>query len=128
MTTYRNGTFGQHLYGFYQPLTAFNFDHVSTGTHNRCGVFEGLFRRGIRHKRQVSQQQAVWCAATYGGSVVGDIGNGNWQGGVVPLNRHAQRIAHQHDVKPFISKEFGEAIVISGDGRETFFFLFVLLQ
>ena len=53
---------------------------------------------------QISQQQAVWRAATYGGSVVGDIGNGNWQGGVVPLNRHAQRVAYQHDVKSFISK------------------------
>ena len=56
------------------------------------------------------------------------ISNGNWQGGVVPLNRHAQRVAYQHDVKSFIGKEFGEAIVVSGDGRETFFFLFAFLQ
>ncbi|CSF12724.1 Uncharacterised protein [Shigella sonnei] len=104
MTTYRNGTFGQHFYGFDQPLTALNFDHIGTGTHNRCGVFKGLFRRGIRHKRQVSQQQAVWRTTTYGGSVVGDIGNGHRQGGVVTLNRHAQRVAYQHDVKSFISK------------------------
>ena len=77
MTTNRNGTFGQHLYGFYQPLTALNFDHVGTGTHDSRGVFKGLFWCGIRHKRQISQQQAVWRTATYSSSVVGDIGNGN---------------------------------------------------
>lgn len=77
MTTNWNGTFGQHLYGFHQPLTAFNFDHVGSGTHYRCGVFKGLFRRGIRHKWQVSQQKAVWRAATHSGGVIGDIGNGN---------------------------------------------------
>ena len=41
-------------------------------------------------QEQISQQQTVWRTATYSSSVVGDIGNGNWQSGVMPLNRHAQ--------------------------------------
>lgn len=82
--------FGQYLYGFYQLFIVFNFDYVSIGMYNCCGVFEGLFWCGICYKWQVSQQQVVWCVVMYGGSVVGDIGNGNWQGGVVFLNCYVQ--------------------------------------
>ncbi|KUV59522.1 3-methyl-2-oxobutanoate hydroxymethyltransferase [Escherichia coli] len=46
----------------------------------RRGVFKGLFRRGIRHKWQVSQQKAVWRAATVmrAGANMVKIEGGEW--------------------------------------------------
>lgn len=44
------------------------------------------------------------------------------------LYRHAKRVPHQHDVNAFIGKQFGKAVIVSGDGGEAFLFLFVFLQ
>ncbi|CNU19043.1 Uncharacterised protein [Salmonella enterica subsp. enterica serovar Bovismorbificans] len=90
MTTNRHGAFGEHFHRINQPGAAFNFDHIGPRTHHDSRVFTCLFRGGVSHKRQVGEQQAVRRATSHGTSVVSDIFHGDRQGGVVPLNRHAQ--------------------------------------
>ena len=124
----RHRAFRQHFHRFRKPGAAFKLDHVGACAHHNGGVSEGLFRGGVGHKRQVSEQQAMGGAATYRLGVVGDIFHGHRQGRVVPLHRHAQRVTYQHHVDPFIGKQLCKAVVIGGDGGEALLLLFAFLQ
>ena len=88
MAAHRHGALGEHLHRIHQPGAAFNFDHVSASTHDRCRVFECLLRRGIGHKRQIGKQQAGWSPAAHRTRVVSDILNRDRQGGIMSLYRH----------------------------------------
>jgi len=50
--------------------------------------------------------------------VIGNIVNGDGQGGIMPLYRHSQRVAYQHYANAFVGKQFCEAKIISRDGGE----------
>ncbi len=77
------------LYGFYQPLTALNFDHVGTGSMTVAAFSKAC--SGVAYAINGDQPAADSLAHRDVQQQCGRrIGNGNWQSGVMPLNRHAQ--------------------------------------
>ena len=128
MSAYGYRALGEHFHRIRQPCAALDFDHIGPRAHHDGGVLEGLFRRGVSHKRQIGEQQAVWRAPAHRAGMVGDIFYGHRQGGVVALYRHAQRIADQHHVDTLIGKQLCKAVVIGGDSGEAFLLLFAFLQ
>ena len=128
MTANRHRAFGEHFYGIRKPGATFDFDHIRARAHHDGGVFKCLLRSGVSHKRQVGEQQAVGRATAHGAGVVGNVFHGDRQGGVVPLYRHAQRIANQHHVEANIGEQFSKAIVVGSDCCEALFLLFAFLQ
>ncbi|WP_435653619.1 3-methyl-2-oxobutanoate hydroxymethyltransferase, partial [Escherichia coli] len=80
MTTNWNGTFGQHLYGFYQPLAAFNFDHVGPSTHDSRGAPNCLLLADLPFMAYATPEQAFENAATVmrAGANMVKIEGGEW--------------------------------------------------
>ena len=128
MAAHRHGTFGQHFHRFAQPAAAFQLHHVSTGLHQLGGIGTGRLWRGVTHKRHIGQQQTGWRAAADGASMIGNVGDGDRQRGVVALQRHPQRVAYQQHFNALLFKQFGKAGIVGGEGSKLALFLLPLAQ
>ncbi|MCY1428456.1 hypothetical protein D9M71_443390 [compost metagenome] len=120
MRTHGYATFGQQADGFAQPGCAFDFYHVGAGLHQRCAVGKGLFRGGVRHERQVGEDQRAIVATFDAGCVVGHVRRGHRQCAVVALQDHPQRVAHQQHFDAGLAGGLGEGRVVAGQHGDFF--------
>ncbi|MNP31017.1 hypothetical protein D3C76_1241200 [compost metagenome] len=110
----RNAALGKQAYGICQPGCAFELDHVCAGLHQHGAVGERLVGGGISHEWQVSQNQRALIAALDAGNVVGHFSRGDRQRAVVPLQYHAQGVAHEQDLNAGLAGGLREGRVVAG--------------
>ena len=91
---------GQVLHDFDLPRATFEFDHHGAAIlHQAHGILERLGGIRIAHERHVRQQERTPQAPRNITCMVNHVGHRHWHGRIVPLDDHAQRITHQHEIR-----------------------------
>ena len=83
-------------------------------------LLPGILGIGIAHERQVGHEKAAGSATTGAAGVVGHFFHGHGQGGIVPLQDHAQGIAHEYDLYAGFHENSGKTGVVGRDRGEFF--------
>ena len=109
---------GEQAGGIGDPGAAFEFDDLRAGPHQRGGVLQGLGFRGVAHERHVAHQQGAFVAALDATHVIDHVVHGDRQGAVVPLQHHAERVAHEQHFDAGAGRHAGEAGVIGRQADE----------
>ena len=98
---------------------ALELDHLRAAfLHEAHGVRERDVGRRITRERQVGHQERPMQSARHGFAVIDDVVHGHRHRGVVTLQHHAERIAHQHQVRVGVVAQHREARVVAGDAGD----------
>ena len=98
---------------------AFELDHFRAAfLHEAHGIRQRDVGRRIARERQIGHEERPMQAARHRFAVIDDVVHGHRHGGVVTLQDHAQRIAHQHQVGVGVVAQHREAGVVAGDARD----------
>jgi hypothetical protein len=96
-------------------------DHLGAGGHQADGVAQRPLRAFLEGpERHVGNHQRSPARAGDARGVVGDVGEGDRQGRVVPLQDHAERVADEQGIDARGFTELGEAGVVAGEDRDLF--------
>jgi hypothetical protein len=125
VAAYRDAALGEEAHRFHHDRAAFQLDHVGAGGHEPGSGIEGLFRVFlIAAEGQIGHHEGLARrAAGHGLGVIGHLLQRDRQGGGMPLDGHAQGVAHQQTVHAVFGQDAGEAGVVAGEDGE-FFALF----
>ncbi|MNC39241.1 hypothetical protein D3C75_878900 [compost metagenome] len=93
---------------------------MGAGLHQCGAVGKGLLRGGVRHERQVGEDQRAVVATFDAGGMVGHVRGGHRQCAVVALQDHAQRVAHQQHFDTGLAGGLGEGRVVAGQHGDFF--------
>ena len=101
------------------PEPAFELHHLGAAfLHEAHGIRQRDVGGRIARERQVGHEERPMQSARHRFAVIDDVVHGDGHRGVVALQHHAQRIAHQHEVGVGVVAQHREARVVTGDARD----------
>ena len=87
--------------------------------HQPTGILEGLLRADLEtHEGHIGHEQAAAHAPGHQTGVIDHLLHGDGQGVLLPLNHHAERIAHENGVHSRLVDEMGEGVIVGGQERQ----------
>jgi flavin-dependent dehydrogenase len=100
--------------------TALELDRVAAALlHQLAGVADALLDRClVRHERHVADDMCTPGTARYRTAVVRDLVERHRQGGVVALDDHAERVAHEEHVRAGLVEQPREGRVVGREHRD----------
>jgi hypothetical protein len=116
MSAHRNAAPGEKSYRVGELRAAFELHHLGARRHQLGRAAKRLLRRFlVAAERHVGDEEAALAAARDAARVVGHVGEGHRQRGVVSLQHHAERVADQQAVQAGGVEHRGEARVVAGE-------------
>ena len=117
-----NAALGEKLHRLNHRCSAFQLDHLRASRHQFCSVRERFLRTDLKRAEwHIAHDESLLRSACYTASVIDHIVQRHWQRTIMPLQHHAERIAHQQHIHALRFEQRGKACVVASQHGDFFF-------